>query len=356
MRRKHDMKSPPDTILFLKLMGLGSLVIASDMMIAVKNKYSNAKVVLLTDSNIGSGIGHFLPGVEIWQLDTTKLVETFFKALIILFRLWRTGTLWVCDLEVYSKLTTIYSLFTCAVNRVGFILHPVQFRNYLNTHNIYYNVYKNLEENYSLIGHALGVSQQELLARNSLPMERMKSNRNYILINNTCSSLSIYRKLPDTTIIEVINWILSNTSFHIVLLGTVGDFEGNEEISSQIDLPIKGNRISNLAGKMTFEEYYSFMEREAVLMISIDSAPLHIAHKLGLPTLSIWGPTNPAHYFKVRETERLSHSFIYKNMFCSPCVHHTAHLPCGGHNLCMIQISQVEIVEALNTLLSTIPQ
>ena len=86
-------------------------------------------------------------------------------------------------------------------------------------------------------------------------------------------------------------------------------------------------------------------------MVTIDSGPLHIARKLGLPTVSVWGPTDPGNLLKVQEGEENRHQYEYLQVHCSPCVHHHEKLPCGGYNFCMKNISAQSIIDKIQIVL-----
>jgi ADP-heptose:LPS heptosyltransferase len=68
-------------------------------------------------------------------------------------------------------------------------------------------------------------------------------------------------------------------------------------------------------------------------LICIDSALLHFARLLGIPTISFWGPTDPASRLRVSEFNR--DEIHYHKLPCSPCVHVAQEPPCRGDNLCM---------------------
>jgi ADP-heptose:LPS heptosyltransferase len=108
----------------------------------------------------------------------------------------------------------------------------------------------------------------------------------------------------------------------------------------------QNNRIENIAGKYAFRDYYTYLYNNCLLMITIDSAPLHIANKLNVPNLSIWGPTRPANLIDT-DTDN---EYIYLNASCSPCVHQTDELPCGGDNFCITSITLLEITSKLQNL------
>ncbi len=353
MRRDHSLSSPPQHILCIKILGLGSLMLAADALKHIKQKYPNAKLILLTDSNIANGITPFHLFDEIWTIQSSNIFSVSKSALQYMFRSWRLKQLWIIDLEVYSKLTTVYSLLTGAQNRFGFYLSPVFFRRHLNTHNIPFNRQTYLEDNYNYM--ASVITKELYSSSNHLPVRKNDVSKPFIALNNTCSDLAWVRKLPDDLFVQICNWILEHTSYRIALLGAPEDKTNNAHlIETNPKLAASTSRIVNIAGKFDFPSYYHFLTEECVCMVSIDSAPLHIAKKLGVPTVSIWGPTNPGNYLKINPGEQNKHLFHYLNVPCSPCIHYHKILPCGGNNTCMKNIETDSITEKIKSLLNTI--
>jgi ADP-heptose:LPS heptosyltransferase len=350
LRRSHKLNNTPSYLLFIKLLGLGSLVSASDAILAMRKKYPDAKFILLTERNIAEGIAPFQLFDEIWTTPDEDFWGTCRQSVGLLFKTWKLKKLWVIDLEVYSKLTTVYALLTLAQNRFGFFLGPVFFRKYLNTHNVFFNREDYLEDNY--LAMAKAVTGSEEYAGFVRTQRANESSKPYIILNNTCSDLALVRKLPEKTFSDVCQWILENTTYSVAIAGAPKD---KEEINRFIELYPELNkqkeRISNIAGSMNFAAYYRFLEEKGVCLVTIDSGPLHIARKLGLPTVSVWGPTDPANYLKVEEGQECRHQYEYLHVHCSPCVHHYSKLPCGGYNFCMKNISSQHIIEKLQIVL-----
>ena len=352
LKRNHQLNNPPKTILFIKLLGLGSLVISIPAIQEIRKKYPEAKLILLTDSNIRDGIAPFDLFDEFWPIKTSFIFITVIDSLRFIIKSWQIRKLWVVDLEVYSKLTTVYSLFTFAINRFGFLLSPVLFRKYLNTHNVLFNQSAFLGDNYLYMA--------EIITDGFIRLDSGKQNKRlheytkpFIALNNTCSELATVRKLPDGTFIFICEWIIQNTSYNIALLGSIVDrYSNNVLIDSNTILSVHKNRILNYAGSVIFEDYYNFLSEQCVCLITIDSGPLHIAKALGLPTLSIWGPTNPANYSKIQADEQIRHQYHYLKVQCSPCVHFHEKLPCGGNNFCMKNIEAEAIISKIETLLN----
>ena len=351
LRRGHRLRRPPKNILFIKLLGLGSLVVASDAIQAIRREFPGARFILLTDTNIAQGIEPFEIFDEIWAVDTSSLSVTISTSLQFIIRSWRLPKLWVADLEVYSKLTTIYALLTMARNRFGFYLRPVFFRKFLNTHNVLFQQSAFLEDNYYHMAQVMtGSAISPLITR---PVRDNESEKPYIILNNTCSSLALTRKLPDETFAAICTWIFENTPYRVAFLGTVNDKKDIDQFIDQyIPLYKQKGKIFNIAGGLDFEAYYRFLADKGVCMVTIDSGPLHIARKLGLPTISVWGPTNPANYLKINPGEENRHAFVYNKIVCSPCVHHYEKLPCGGNNVFIQHISAESIIEKIDGVLN----
>ncbi|HET6253990.1 MAG TPA: glycosyltransferase family 9 protein [Puia sp.] len=350
MRRDHSIGQEPKRIIFIKLLGLGSLIVAADAIQAIRVRFPGARLILLTDKNIADGIAPFHLFDEIYPIDTENLGKTSRGVIRFLFRAWSWRGLWVIDLEVYSKLTTVLALLTLARNRVGFYLSYVPFRRFLNTHNVTWDQAVFLEDNYRYMARQLTGSALPTFVP---AVRQAELEKQYIILNNTCSGLADVRKLPDGIFSAVVQWILEHTDYEVALLGMPSDRDAiNLLISSKPDLQGRRERILNYAGMAEdFAAYYSFLRDKGVCLVTIDSGPLHIARKLGLPTVSVWGPTNPESYLRVEPHEKERHLYYYLRSPCSPCVHHYETLPCGGNNFCMKNIPAAAIIAKIQELL-----
>ena len=352
LRRNHKIEREPENIVFIKMLGLGSVFLASNAILAIKKRYPRANFILIAGSGIKPGLDPIGLFDKIYEIRDKNFSVLISDSLSVFFNIWKMKKVWVADLEVYSKLTTVFALWTCAINRFGFILNPVRFRINMNTHNIYFNQFVNVEENYIRLAEAMGAKVAEnFYLEKYLPDGRVgEINYPYIAINNTCSDLSLERKCPDKLLAEICKWLLLNTSYQLVFTGAPVD---REKISDFLHTEFDKNelsRIKNIAGELAFEKYYDFLYHHCVAMLTIDSAPLHIAKKLSVPTLSLWGPTNPVNLSK--SDKRNFVYYLAKD--CSPCVHHTEILPCKGDNICMKHMDKEIITSQFLKLLENI--
>ncbi len=345
LRRNHKITHAPNRIVFIKLLGLGSIFMALDSIQSIKNKYPAAKLILITSKNIKPGtipLGIFDGVLAIDDKNIFTLISTAFQTLL---NLWKYKNTWIVDLEVYSKLSTIFSLWTLARNRFGFYLNSVWFRFDLNTHNIYFNEFVIVEENYKSMAEALGCTSHQDF-QYPLP-QNITINKNYIAINNTCSELGKERLAEDVLIAETMDWLIAHTSYQIALLGAPVDFKNNESFLNKYENLKSNPRIHNIAGKFSFNDYYNFLYAQCLLLVTVDTGPLHFARKLNVPTISLWGPTNPM----TRIQEDSKNKLIYTHFKCSPCVHMVDVLPCNGDNQCMKQIKSTAIINYLQEML-----
>lgn len=350
LKINHQLKKAPDEILIIKMLGFGSLLLSSDALLALKNKYPTAKLTLIGTSGIEEGarllnlFDHFL---IINDTGFFKLIASSIK--VILYCL-RHRNKWCFDFEVYSRLTTLFSLYTFSHNRFGFEFEKVHFRNYLNTHNTYFNHFVPTEENYNAMVKLAGAEIDDHYTLFANQAELTNTDKNLIIINNTCSNLSLQRKLDTSQLMDLIDQLVTEGKHSIALLGAPNDKETNEALLLSLDSKVR-DHVQNWAGKFSFERVIQEQVQKAKAIITIDSAPLHIAARLNIPMVAIWGPTQSQTLAPVWLRERKNYIEINHKVHCSPCVHHTKELPCKGNNFCIKEITTGEIINSLNQLL-----
>ena len=345
----HKLQEPPREILIIKMLGFGSLLLSTDALLALKKKYPNAKLTLIGTKGIEEGarlLNLFDHYVIIDDRSFFKLLKTSFK---VVFYCMSNRNKWCFDFEVYSRLTTLFALYTFSKNRFGFEFEKVNFRNYLNTHNTYFNHFVPTEENYNAMVHMAGaeVNEQYVLLNET----QNKTEKNCIVINNTCSTLSLQRKLDYDQLINLIEELTKNGHDKIVLLGAPNDQIINQNLIESL-LAKTQKKVENWAGKFNFEELIKQQAIHAKAIITIDSAPLHIAARLNIPMVAIWGPTQSQTLAPTWLRDRNNYVEINHHVHCSPCVHHTKELPCKGNNFCIKEISTQEIIQSLEHILN----
>jgi ADP-heptose:LPS heptosyltransferase len=136
--------------------------------------------------------------------------------------------------------------------------------------------------------------------------------------------------------IDVISGIIKNPQHKIILVGDVNESGLSREIASAVNRP---GSIIDLTGKTSLQELFALIER-LNLLLTCDSASLHIASDLGVRVAAIFGPTDPREYGPRGDKDIV----IRKNIKCSPCK--KAQCKFGTHE-CMYSISSEEVLEAI---------
>jgi len=348
-RRNHSLQPSPLHIIFIKIMGIGSILMAADAVLAIKEKYPDAKLILLANRAAINGIQPAGLFDEYWEFNDTSLIKVIASTAKNLFRSWRRKRRWVCNLEVYSKLTTIFSLWTCARNRFDFFFNEVSFRKNINTHPVYFNQFSLAHENYDRMAEALGAGIKRSFEFPLFPkLKRTNTGKKYIIISNTCSELARERLYPDNLLIRLCKELYALYNYPILLSGTKADTDYYKKIIEH-DL-LKSVPVQNMAGKYSIEDFMSVLYNDCILLVTVDSAPLHYAYRLGIPTISLWGPSQPA----TRMKESRLFKALYLAVHCSPCTHHTTVLPCGGDNFCMKKMSPELVLQKVDEVMSNL--
>lgn len=104
-----------------------------------------------------------------------------------------------------------------------------------------------------------------------------------------------------------------------------------------------GESVCILSGKTSLDILPAVMEK-AVLLITNDSGPCHLARAIGIPTVILVGPSEPA-YFQIKG--RGESNVIYHPVSCAPCLK----VSCNEMD-CWKAISVEEVFEVTSGILN----
>ena len=130
---------------------------------------------------------------------------------------------------------------------------------------------------------------------------------------------------------------LANENNSILLFGG-GNGEANTLQQWADEMP----SVYNMAGKFSFEEELAIISHLNV-MISMDSANMHLASLYNIPVISIWGATHPfAGFYGWGQDEK---NIVSVDLSCRPCSVF-GNKPCWrGDHACMQMITEKMIIE-----------
>jgi heptosyltransferase-2 len=130
--------------------------------------------------------------------------------------------------------------------------------------------------------------------------------------------------------------------YDIVLFGSPAEVAMASEIESHLRASGVTN-VCNLAGRTSIPQLLS-MIAGLDLLVTNDSGPMHIAAAFQIPTVAIFGPTDPIATSPWRNERSV---IVRRDLPCAPCMKRTCPL---GHHACMKEISAREVLAAARTL------
>jgi heptosyltransferase-2 len=126
----------------------------------------------------------------------------------------------------------------------------------------------------------------------------------------------------------------------VALFGAPGDLDhciGVENALKQFNVP-----VVNLAGRTTLRQFIDFAAACSVYLTN-DSGSMHVASALGVPTVAIFGATNP----RTTGPAGPNNIVVQEKAACSPCFHREC--PIDHH--CMTNVTAARVFEAAESLI-----
>lgn len=333
LKRDHSL-TPQGDVVFIKMLGGGSILLALPSLIALRRKLANRFILVTTRSvePFAKMVGIF---DEILIIDDSRLSRLFLTFPLVYRKIFRCDT--VIDLEVYSRLTSIVSVLTMARNRITFYLESVFWRKNLHTHLIYLNQFNNIAIFYNKIAELLEASvptyidTQNYFKKVVIRKQIQAPDVHTVAIGSTCSENGAERMLTGS---QWENFFRSQglpSESRFVFLGSQNERVQIQKIIDHLKNKFGTYQFENFAGQTSVlgsaEIIYQCHE-----FWGIDSSLLHIARLFNKKCTSFWGPTAPhTRLWQPLVNERI----FYAPTSCSPCIHVAETPPCHGNNICI---------------------
>jgi ADP-heptose:LPS heptosyltransferase len=101
----------------------------------------------------------------------------------------------------------------------------------------------------------------------------------------------------------------------ILVTGSVADRPLAAQLAAGLAEP-----AVDLTGRLSVRQTMAVVAR-LDLLLSPDTGPMHMATSVGTPSVSVFGPSDPARYFSGREEDGggARHAVVRAELWCSPC-------------------------------------
>jgi ADP-heptose:LPS heptosyltransferase len=335
LRRDHRLTVGKE-IVWMKLLGGGSLLLAMPMLLGFKRTHPHVKMVLITTPSVkpfAELMGVFDEYRTIDPRGVGRLLSSSLRAMVKTLR-----ADCIVDLEVHSRLTTVFTTLTMARNRVSFWLEDIFWRRGLSSHLVFFNgssgsfyFYDRISELFKTEIAGREVCKSTLFDACAVPATTSRIT-GQVCVGFACSDLGQERMLDASQWVQVFRSHLRPGHRVFQFLGGPRDRTRADEIIAAVHRELPGLTLRNRCGERSLSQSVEVIA-ESTEFWGIDSGLLHLARIAGLRCVSFWGPTDPS--TRLRDSWGLDESIHYRKIACSPCVHTTEAPPCRGDNRCI---------------------
>lgn len=359
--RQRRMPLKPRNVVVVKLLGLGSIVVASGALRAFRIAQPQARMSLVTFAahrDLEPLLGVFDEILPVRHDRLLNLVTDIWRS-ILRIRLQKPDL--VIDLEFFSKLTSVFCACSGTRYHLSFQL-PARWRSRLLDGGIAFREDIHFGECVARILAPWGVNyhprfypeiaipmsaQEEadrLLAKQASPRETAHTGF-WVLINPHAHDLSPERQWPMHYFAELMDQLSIQWPDSLFgILGVADQREAAEQLRHRTSLPVQP-RVQVLAGQTSLPVLSALLHR-SVLLVTNDGGIMHLAAAVHTPIVALFGPESPVRYAP------LSHSnscrILSADVVCGPCLTYMnrKQAPCHGDHECMRQLHVDQVLKA----------
>ncbi len=370
-----DPHQPPRKILFVKLIEMGSTVLAHRAFRAAADMVGRDNVYLAVfkaNRPIADIMGLVPPEnvIEVRDDNPAIMLVDMLRAFRHMRRL---GIDTAIDMEGFARASAIFCLLSGATKRVG--LHRFTsegpYRGRLMTHEVQYSFYTHTSVGFLSLVEALKRPAGEIpMLKLRLPepddypppfepaadeLDTVRRRLNHVagrelgpplvILNPNASDLLPLRRWPTERFIALGRRLLADRDdLTLAITGAPSEQAAAEKIAREID----PRRAVCMAGHTTLRELLVLYNLCDVIVTN-DSGPAHFAALTGIHVICLFGPETPVLYGPL--TPRADS--VTAGLACSPCVNVFNHRdsPCNN-NICMQAIEVDDIVPLVHRALS----
>jgi ADP-heptose:LPS heptosyltransferase len=373
-RRPPDEATPPQKILFIKLIELGANVQAHAAvhraveLVGRRNVYfwvfeENRAILELLD---------LVPQENLLTIRSQGIVRFAVDTLRTLWSIRRLKIDAVIDMEFFARASAILSFLSGARRRVG--LHGFNasgpYRGDLMTHRVQHNPYTHVSTYFYLLVEALGTpARQRPIPKRHYPQQHLECcrfvpteaelrrlqgrldraagfhvQRPIVLLNPNASDIVPLRKWPSDRFLGVAQELLdTHGELSLVVTGSPSERRAAEAFVRQLG----SSRAVNMAGRTTLRELV-VLYCLADVLVTNDSGPGQFASMTDIDSLVLFGPETPQLWGPLGPRAHV----LWAGLACSPCINpmNFRFSPCK-EPLCMSEITVAEVVAAVDEIL-----
>ncbi|WP_343747907.1 glycosyltransferase family 9 protein [Fluviicola sp.] len=340
-RFDHSLDKEMQKIVVCKFKGMGSIIQATPLLKTLRNRYPQAQIIFVSSEENRSILEKIDLIDDLYCVKDKGFLTLISSTTKLVVKLMRFRADVYIDLEIYSNYSSIVTTVSLARNRFGYYLRSNRYRMGMYTHMMYFNTKAPISHAYLQFARLLGISEMKT-GLHSIPentvFQLSDLPAEYLVINPNASDLRYERRWSAESFTELIQRIRqAQPELPVFVIGSKNEQSYVHEVTKHFT---SDELVRDLSGKTNLGELIEVL-RGAKLLITNDTGPMHLASSLDTQVLALFGPCSPAQYGFGKNVKT-----IYKNVYCSPCVHEFVVPPCKGNNQCMQLITVNEVFEA----------
>lgn len=336
-------------ILITKFWGIGSIVLTSPTLKAVREKFPDAKITFLTlERNKGlyedSGLFD-----EILYFKLKNIGDVFLNFFKTVLKLRKQKFDLAIDLDVFQMFTPLLLSLSNVEVAIGHDVGKIG-KALLYDRRVMYNNKQHISDSFFDLARLLGIENKPPLVKipvsksdkkyinNILEEKKVKKSDKIIGLNINASDFGTARRWSCQNFAELADRLIEKFRVKIIFIGARFD---KELVEKTVNL-MHNKNIINLAGKTTIKQL-AYLIQKFNLFITNDSGPMHIAVAMDTPLIDFFGPETPLIYGPLGK----KHTTFYKRLPCSPClsVYNAKRINCKHGAKCINSITVNEVME-----------
>ena len=312
-------------ILLIKFWGIGNTIMIMPSAHALRKRYPSAQLdclTLLSNKTAANAAREFS---HIHTIDTDNLATFTITTLKNIIALKKEKYDLVIDFEQFARFSALLcALFRSTVS-IGFdtkaqhrhfmYTYPIRYNNNIHITHSFYNLAERagVTSRYDAKDSLLSCEQSDIDAVWELLRGLGITPKGILIVMHIGTSHNfIERRWPAKYFAALADKLTENLNATILFTGLADEAALAKEAHGHMR---RAERAFDISGKLNFNQYASLISL-CDLVISADTASVHIASALSVPVAGIYGPNTPFLYGPWRKNG----IWFYKKLSCSPCI------------------------------------
>ncbi len=349
--RRASVSYTPKKILFIQLSALGDTILAVPTIRAIRQAFPDAELTMLASPT------------NLNYLANCPYIDKQFSFRMPMYRLFallrREQFEWAIDLEHWPRLSALLAYISRAPVRIGFQTKG-QYRHFLFTETVQHVQGRHEVRNFLDIATRLGCSTQELTletwcgaaartsVREVLLQEQVSPDVPFVVLHPEAGRRGEpRRRWPQEYYVALADALIARYGVQIVLTGAPNEVHVSETIAARMQ-----HRAVVLAGRTDVNQLAALFS-DAVLVVSGNCGPMHLAAATGTPVIGLHGPTNAAQWGPWSRDAGI----VRAALPCSPCLNLGFEYGCqalpDGTSPCMHTIDVATVLQECDPFLAS---